>query len=192
MKTVELATIAPNPANPRIIRDEQFARLVASIKRDPEYLEKRGIVHADGVILGGNMRYRAVQEALKDATFRAMLKARYGIAKQGVIPASWLLDASDWDEEKRRRFVLVDNAPPGMAGDWDWNALSNEWDDLPLVDLGVLREFFDPALNPTFDVKETDAASMAAAQHKLDAQNKRDQDLKSIMCPKCGEEFYVE
>ena len=166
----QLNAIAPNPANPRIIRDEQFARLVASIKRDPEYLEKRGIVHADGVILGGNMRYRAVQEALKDATFCAALKARYGIAKPGIIPASWLLDASDWDQEKRRRFILVDNAPPGMAGDWDWDALTSQWDDIELSDLGLMPDAFAP-------IEGTEDNGLGESEPN------------TVTCPHCGKGF---
>jgi hypothetical protein len=43
-------------------------------------------------------------------------------------------DASDWPEEKRRRFVIVDN---GAWGEWDFDALANGWDDLPLIDFGV-------------------------------------------------------
>ena len=54
MKTIKLNSIRLNPDNPRLIRDGKFKKLVESIKRDPEFMEKRGIVHADGVILGGN------------------------------------------------------------------------------------------------------------------------------------------
>lgn len=126
---VKLSSIKRNPNNPRIIRNESFRSLVESIKRDPEYLEKRGIVVADGMILGGNQRYSAVREALADDKFRESL----GLQK-GEIPASWVVDASEWPEEKRRRFIIVDN---GMWGEWDFDILANEWSDLPLNDLGI-------------------------------------------------------
>jgi len=60
----KLTDIKPNPNNPRVIRDENFKKLVNSIKEFPEMLEVRPIVvNKDMVILGGNMRYRACQEA---------------------------------------------------------------------------------------------------------------------------------
>lgn len=129
MKTVSISSFSLNPDNPRCIRDAAFRSLVESIKRDPEFLEKRGIVHADGVILGGNQRYSAVKEALKDDAFRKSL----GLDK-GMIPASWVQDASDWSEEKRRRFIIIDN---GSYGEWDFDMLANSFDDLPLKDFGV-------------------------------------------------------
>ena len=126
-KTIKLTSIRLNPDNPRLIRDGKFKKLVESIKRDPEFLEKRGIVHADGVILGGNQRYLAIKEALKDDAFR-------GDLPKGEIPASWVQDASDWTEEKRRRFIILDNA---SFGEMDFDILANLFSDLPLVDLGV-------------------------------------------------------
>ena len=126
-KTIKLTSIRLNPDNPRLIRDGKFKKLVESIKRDPEFLEKRGIVHADGVILGGNQRYLAIKEALKDDAFR-------GDLPKGEIPASWVQDASDWPEEKRRRFIILDNA---SFGEMDFDVLANLFSDLPLVDLGV-------------------------------------------------------
>jgi hypothetical protein len=124
-----LTSIRLNPDNPRLIRDAKFKKLVESIKLDPEFLEKRGIVHADGVILGGNQRYLAIKEAAKDESFRSA----YSLDK-GEIPASWVQDASDWPEEKRRRFVVIDN---NSFGEWDFDLLANNWSDLPLIDLGL-------------------------------------------------------
>lgn len=126
---IKLSDIKINPKNPRLIRDKKFQSLVESIKRDPEFLEKRGIVHANGIILGGNQRYMAIKEALKDNVFRESL----GL-EENTIPVSWVQDASDWPEAKRQRFVIVDN---GQWGEWDFDILANEWDDLPLADWGI-------------------------------------------------------
>lgn len=133
MKLFSLKKIKPNPSNPRVIRDDQYGRLLASIFRDPVFLEKRPIVYADGIILGGNMRYQALMEATRDTDFRAAI----GTKKEGEVPASWVLDASEFTEEQRRRFVIVDNAPNGMSGDWDWDVLANEWGDVDWGDLGI-------------------------------------------------------
>ena len=133
METFNLKNLTPNPSNPRVLRDEQYKKLLASIKRDPEFLSKRPVVHADNVILGGNMRYRALLEATRDTEFRE----RIGTKKAGEVPASWVLDASEFSEEQRRRFVIVDNAPDGMSGEWDWDMLANEFDVNWLNDLGL-------------------------------------------------------
>lgn len=132
MKTIKLSEIKLNSNNPRSIGPDAFARLVESIKRDPEYLCKRGIVVADGVVLGGNQRYSAIAEALKDGNFRE----KVGVPDAETIPAGWIQDASEWPDDKRRRFVVVDNAPDGMAGEWNIDALAAEFDINDLCTMG--------------------------------------------------------
>lgn len=97
--------IKPNPNNPRTIKDDNFKKLVRSIKEDPEFLEAREvIVNQDHMILGGNMRYKAAIEAgYKEIPVKVV----------------------DWSEEKQRRFIIKDNV---AGGDWDWDILANEWD----------------------------------------------------------------
>ena len=110
----KLTDIKPNPNNPRVIRDENFKKLVNSIKEFPEMLEVRPIVvNKDMVILGGNMRYRACQEA--------------GLKEVPVIMAGW-------ESEKDAEFVIKDNL---QMGDWDWEILSNTFDESYLDDWGL-------------------------------------------------------
>ena len=62
-KKVKIGDIKLNPKNPRIIRDEKFKKLVASIKEFPKMMQIRPIVvNKEMEILGGNMRYKACQE----------------------------------------------------------------------------------------------------------------------------------
>ena len=167
METIKLSDIKPNPQNPRIITKAQFDKLVASIKRDPEYLSKRGIVVVDGIVLGGNQRYRAVSEAMNDPDFRK----RIGAPDKNTIPADWIEDASDWSKEKQRRFVVIDNAPSGMAGDWDWDALANEFDIGELEAWGFDEgELFGDEEVPE-ENKDIDEEEMAETENE---------------CPKCG------
>lgn len=101
--------IKPNPKNPRIIKDEAYKKLVQSLKDFPEMADVREVVvNKDHVILGGNMRYRAMIEAGWD-----------------MIPVVIV----DWSEEKQREFIIKDNVP---AGEWDWDVLANEWDQAEL------------------------------------------------------------
>lgn len=119
---MKLSQLKPNPANPRIIKDDKFKKLVESLRSFPEMMEKRPIVcvtDADGKLfpLGGNMRLRAIQElGMKE------------------IPDKWVMIADDWTEEKRREFTIKDNVG---FGEWDWDALANEWDSGLLEEWGL-------------------------------------------------------
>ena len=53
------------------------------------------------------------------------------------IPDNWVRVADGLTEEEKRRFVIEDNVG---FGEWDWDVLANEWDDLPLADWGVKIE----------------------------------------------------
>ncbi len=105
VKSVKISDIKPNPDNPRIIKDAAFKKLVQSIKDFPEMIEAREIVvNQDMIILGGNMRYRALQEA--------------GVKE---VPVKIV----DWSEDKQREFVIKDNV---SGGEWDYDALANQYD----------------------------------------------------------------
>jgi Predicted transcriptional regulators len=111
----KLTDIKPNPDNPRVIRDENFQKLVNSIKEFPEMLDLRPIVvNKDMVILGGNMRYRACQEA--------------GYNEVPVVVADNIT------KEQEREFIIKDNI---SGGDWDWEILANEWNETELDGWGL-------------------------------------------------------
>jgi hypothetical protein len=114
-RLVNVSEIKLNPRNPRSIRDHKFKKLVKSIKDFPEMLEMRPlVVDEDMVILGGNMRFKALCEA--------------GLNQVHVIQ---LLGLS---KEKKDEFVIKDNA---SYGEWDWDALANNFDDVKLGDWGL-------------------------------------------------------
>lgn len=117
MKTelIDIAQVKANPNNPRVIKDEAFRKLVASIKEFPEMLDIRPIVvNADMIVLGGNMRLRACKEA--------------GMKK---IP---IIKAEDLTEDQQREFIIKDNV---SGGEWDWEILANEWDPVELSEWGL-------------------------------------------------------
>jgi hypothetical protein len=115
IKTVKMGEIKLNPDNPRTISKKDMALLVKSLKDFPEMLELREIVVDEGMmILGGNMRYLALQKAgVKEATAKVVT---------GLTPA------------QKREFIVKDNA---SFGDWNMEDLANSWADLPLADWGV-------------------------------------------------------
>jgi hypothetical protein len=115
------------PKNPRFIKDDRFRALCDSIRDNPEYMPARPIiVDEDGVILGGNMRYRACKELKIDP-----------------LPAGWVQQVTGWPVEKKRRFILLDNQG---FGENDWDVLANEWDIDELIASG-----FDPSSLPSAD-----------------------------------------
>jgi hypothetical protein len=115
IKSVDIAQIKTNPNNPRIIKDDKYAKLVESIRTFPKMLEIRPIVvNADMIVLGGNMRLRACKEA--------------GIKKIPVIMAE------DLTPEQQREFIIKDNVG---FGEWDWEMLANEWESEELDRWGV-------------------------------------------------------
>jgi len=115
--TIKLSKLKPNPNNPRVIRDHKFKQLCKSIEDFPKMMRHRPIVvDADYVILGGNMRLRALQ-------FLGFKE----------IPADWVSVASEFTEDEKPEFVIKDNT---NFGEWDNEALANEWDDKPLEEWG--------------------------------------------------------
>lgn len=114
-----IAEIKPNPKNPRVIKDEKFAKLVQSLKDFPEMLEKRPLVcftDTDGklVVLGGNMRLKAAKEI--------------GLKKLPIVLAD------DWNEEQKQQFLIKDNVG---FGEWNWEELQQDWDVEQLNDWGL-------------------------------------------------------
>jgi len=102
---VKISEVKNNPNNPRLIKDDKFKKLVQSLKDLPEMAEVRPIVvNTDMVVLGGNMRLKAMKEA--------------GWKEVPV-------EVVDWDEDKQKQFIIKDNVG---FGDWDWEQLANEWD----------------------------------------------------------------
>ena len=115
----KISAIKRNPNNPRILKDDKFAKLTQSIKDFPQMLEIRPIVvNDDMIVLGGNMRLKACKEA--------------GLSEVPVVKVS------DLTEEQQREFIIKDNVG---FGEWDWDLLANEWDTDLLEDWGLDIDF---------------------------------------------------
>ena len=123
---IKLADLAPNkgqipglPSNPRQWTRAEIDRIAKSLKETPELFEARPIIvtpyGGKYIILGGNLRYEGCK-ANKDKDAPCI-----------IIPEGTTV-------EKMKEIVVKDN---GAFGQWDFDALANEWDDLPLVDWGV-------------------------------------------------------
>lgn len=114
IKKVKISEVKPNPNNPRLIKDDKFKKLVKSIQEFPDMLNVRPIVvNKDMIVLGGNMRLKAIKEA--------------GHTEVAI-------EIVDWSEEKQKEFIVKDNVG---YGEWDWNDLANNWDENKLSEWGL-------------------------------------------------------
>ena len=121
---IKLSTIKPNPSNPRVIKNDKFDKLVQSIQDFPKMLELRPmVVNEDNVLLGGNMRLKALQHL-----------------KYDEIPDTWVKQASELTEDEQRQFIIKDNVG---FGEWDWEMLANEWNSDELTEWGLDGIGFD-------------------------------------------------
>ena len=121
MERVDIRQVRSNPDNPRFIKGDKFEKLVKSIREFPQMLELRPIVvNKDMIVLGGNMRLKACEEA--------------GIEQVPIIFADNLT------EEQQKEFIIKDNS---SFGEWDWDLLANEWDIDVLNDWGIDVPNFD-------------------------------------------------
>lgn len=174
-KSIKISEIKPNPNNPRLIKDDKFAKLVKSVKDFPEMLTIRPIVvNSDMIILGGNMRYKACKEA--------------GLKEIPVIIAEGLT------EQQQKEFLIKDNV---AGGEWDWDMLANEWEVEELTEWGLqITNYEDNSFSPNV-MPETNYSDITKEQIQKEAEKLANQMLgkRSIiecMCPKCGEEFEID
>lgn len=167
-----------NPKNPRTITKQGFERLKKSLQNFPEMLEKRPIVYdEDFIILGGNMRYRALQELVKEGM---------------QIKDTYFLSAKGWTEEKKREFAIRDNV---ADGDWDIDMLANEWDKDLLQEWGVpidwskqdelYQEYSDNMGEVIYEPKDTKHSpeDLFQAEHKFDVDinNLKNEGIKELL-----------
>lgn len=153
----KLTELKKLPNNPRTIKKADMDRLKQSIKDNPDYFEARPIILSnrtgDLVILAGNQRYEAAKSLGMDE-----------------VP-TFLLEGLT--EAREREIIIRDNV---SNGEWDMDALANDWDTQELTDWGVPIKNFDDI---DFDNIESNANRTTEKKP-----------IKAV-CPDCGKEFEV-
>jgi hypothetical protein len=101
--------------NPRIIKDKKYKELLKSIEEFGEMLDIREIVvDENNVVLGGNMRLKALQElGIKNVTVKKV---------------------TGLNERQKKEFVIKDNV---SFGEWNWDNLANSWENEDLNNWGL-------------------------------------------------------
>ena len=130
---IKISQVKSNPNNPRLIKNDKFKKLVKSVQDFPEMLELRPIVVDENmIVLGGNMRLKACQEAgLKEV---------------------WI-EVADLTEQQKKEFTIKDNVG---FGEWEWDMLANEWEQTELEGWGLDGFPFEDNKNYSDKNKEID------------------------------------
>lgn len=153
---VPLDTLKELEGNPRTIKKDRFEKLKKSIQDNRDYFEGRPILvnEVDGVrtIFAGNQRYKAAK-ALGWTEVPAVVY-------------------KDLPIEKQRELTIRDNVE---LGDWDMDALANDWDEEELEEWGV-----------PIDLPDVDFDSIEGNQDRHVSDKPT-----TVKCPKCGEEFEI-
>lgn len=154
MKTenVLLSQVKVNEANPRTIKEHKLKLLMERLIVFPKMITLRPVVVDNAMVaLGGNMRIKALNEisflsldeiaeiAAKTKNFQRLTKA-----EQEALLAHWqkwldrptveIARASELTDAEKQEFIIADNA---SFGEWDYDALANEWDADDLNSWGV-------------------------------------------------------
>jgi len=163
MELVPIGKIKPNPSNPRVIKDNKFQLLKKSLESFPDMAKVRPIVvNTDMVVLGGNMRLKAMKEV-----------------GWKEVP----IEVVDWPEEKQREFIIKDNVG---FGEWDWQLITADWPEVEEWGLDVPGFDLSPdGLGEGFSLPDGDKApfqqmtfTLADAQAELIKQAIKDVDIK--------------
>lgn len=192
METRYLKELKINPNNPREITEEKFEQLINSLLVFPRMLELRPVVYgSDGVIIGGNMRFRALcaiadmtTDEIRDRIRNHPKGAQFNPEELSSVLELWdrfrenldvpAKDASDLTDQEIREFIIKDNE---SYGKWDWDTLADEWDsdELASFDLDVWEEPDDQEKEKKEDPDLSDKVN-SAFEVVVSCENERDQE----------------
>lgn len=198
MNTMPVQQLVLNEANPRMITDRKFQQLSISLLVFPRMLSIRPVVvEPDNTVLGGNMRTRVLQQLATlsiDEIKRRLSGSRdykkLSDKEKAVVVGfwdRWLADpripvvvAEGLTDEQKRQFVIKDNA---SFGDWDWNKLANEWDNLDLQEWGLDVWGAEPPSDgdDSEESEETTSESAATVQTKITITVKDESQYEQIL-----------
>lgn len=152
--------IAGLPSNPRQWKQEDIDRIAKSLEETPELFNARPLIvypyNGEYIIMGGNLRYE-------------------GAKKNGLDAVPVHILPEDMDVDKLKEIILKDN---GSFGEWDFDALANEWDDQPLADWGI----------PAWKVGSVDMDAVDALFEETNKPKKEEELTLTITIPKLYED----
>ena len=163
IKLVEISTLTEFDKNPRNITEEGMKRLKKQIQKLGQY--KPLVVTPEGVILGGNMRFRALTEL--------------GIEKV------WVSVVKPKDKNEMLEITFSDN---DRAGFYDEEMLEKLLPEFSLDWSDYAVDTLEPILID--ELYKTTQESFEGKNKEVDSNN-LDSDLNAT-CPRCGFQFKHE
>ncbi len=142
----KLSDLKPYPGNPRCVSKAKFKVLVNSIKESG--YTNRLIINTENIILGGNQRLKALKEL-------------------GYTEVDVLIPSEPLTKEQEDRINITDNL---SAGDWDYSALSSDFDVEQLVSWGFPEKML-----------------LGDESEPENPKKEYEQEKKQKVCPACGE-----
>lgn len=191
-ETIYIDNVVINGDNPRRINEKMLDSLINSILVFPKMLLLRPIViDEDNIVLGGNMRLKALQTIAEFTANEAhnRLIELNGYQTKSVKEQEELLDywtawtkkqditvvrASELNEEERKEFIIKDNIAFGV---WDYSVLE-EWNNVQLIEWG---------LDVSFAATDVDMDGFFEESSKT----QEDKQPKMVTCPHCGKEHEI-
>lgn len=169
IQKISINKVKLNPANPRVIKDDAFKRLVKSVQDCPNLFEARPLLCSNRtgelIVLGGNMRLRVAREL--------------GYKIVPVIVMEGLT------EHQEQEIAIKDN---GKFGEWDFDILKSTWMDLPLEEWGVdlPEDWLSEALKKDIDAEpQIDRAEELRKKWGVEVGQLWGLGAYTI-CPQCG------
>jgi hypothetical protein len=109
------------------------------------------VIDENNVVLGGNMRLRALQEL--------------GFTD---VDEAWVKRSSDLTEEEKKRFIIADNV---AFGEWDWDTLANDWEVVDLEAWGLEIPFYDEEVKQEESKEEEEFKTLELKFNAWDYKN---------------------
>ena len=100
------------------------------------------VVDENFVVLGGNMRLKALKSA-------------------GVFEVP-IHQVKGWTDDQKKEFIIKDNLG---YGEWDWDIVANEWDVQKLKDWGMDLPEFPNSVNDNENQDEVDEKDKKRCDH---------------------------
>lgn len=196
MKTENIALnrVRVNSHNPRTITAKKLDLLVASILTFPKMLEVRPIiVDKTYTALGGNMRLQALTRISKMSLDEIgnILGQRKEYMSKGEgerkaqleywqkwldNPTATVVKADSFTEAEKKQFMIADNA---SFGQWDFDALANDWDNQDLVNWGV--DVWLPEDNKSIESLFDQPTTTAKEEHRKEGlEDEEDPALQAV------------
>jgi hypothetical protein len=183
MQYIALKELKKNPNNPRIIKDEGFKKLKASLKgkRGKDHFEARPCIVStrtgENIIIAGNTRYQAAKDLGWEEVPTVILE--------------------DLTEAQEQEIIIRDNV---SNGEWDYLKLKDEFDIDSLNAWGVDIALWEKEEKNKLDEKYSQKIGQVIYEPKetnhqvsdfFERENKFDEDIEKIENEELKEMLYA-